>query len=523
MDGHLAHVVGSVHVGPRVTVPTRCMLLLLVLVLLGGCAGTGFSTTGTTPSVSSPGTVGVSTGTAAGDAGLGGSGAAVTTSLTVSQPPESSPQIGVNFIRFFWAQGREMGGREMGQRRGRADGAVQDFTLPEVVFADFAKLGIQAYRQFVMGDLLWDVVEPSDDEWQFERADAVLMNSSSEPIVTLFSLQYASPNPPWATADDVFQKTLGPEARDYLTTVVKRYAPYVRYWELGNEMDHWRAADPGGIAPPGSGAGAQSLPACLPTDGFTPQEQGAFLAEAAALIRELDPDAVIVMPGISGLDTYQLSTWLPAVVQGGGKEWFDIVSYHYYLSWFRFPGARLGLTETLKDLGVDKPVWLTETGSSSSFTLSQRTNYPNSAESQAADIFRRVLPAYAAGDDLVLWHTYIGSPDTPDNSWRCYGLRDESGRDSVAYASFQLLTSELLPVERVEVVTAEGLYGLNVYRVTTRAGAVRYVAWGMGTWRVPEGVTEAAGVVAGAKGSFTWRGVSAGDTLTLSDTPILLR
>ncbi|NLE74508.1 MAG: hypothetical protein GX604_07770 [Actinobacteria bacterium] len=485
---------------------------MLLLGVLTGCGDTSLNTAGRSSSTS-----GLGEGAESSDTGVS----------TVPGNTSSPPQIGVNSIRFFWTQGSDMADHEMGRQGGSEEGAVQSFTLPDIVFADFAELGVQAYRQFFTADLLWDVVEPRDDDWQFERADAVLMKSPSEPIVTLFSLQYASPNPPWATSEDMFQKTLGAEARDYLTTVVKRYAPYVRYWELGNEMDHWRIADPEGSlaseADPET-PGTHSLPSCLPVDGFTPQEQGAFLAEAAALIRELDPDAVILMPGMSGLDTYQLTSWLPGLVEGGGSDWFDIVGYHYYLSWFRFPAARRALADMLMDVGLeDKSVWLTETGSSASFTLSQRTNYPNSARSQAADIFRRVLPAYAAGDDLVLWHTYIGSPDTPDNSWRCYGLRDEQGRNSSAYASFQLLTSELMPVDHVEALAEEGLYGCNAYRVTTGEGAVRYVVWGAGVWEVPSGMSEVTEVVVSREESFAWHSVSPGEVLILGDVPLLLR
>ena len=80
----------------------------------------------------------------------------------------------------------------------------------------------------------------------------------------------------------------------------------------------------------GYGAGAvnpypPNLPPSYPLDGFTPQEQGAFLAQAAALVRQLDPDAVIVLPGTAGISDYHLDTWFPGVIQGGGTDWFDVV------------------------------------------------------------------------------------------------------------------------------------------------------------------------------------------------------
>lgn len=57
-------------------------------------------------------------------------------------------------------------------------------------------------------------------------------------------MQYAPGTPPWARSPDEFEPALGSEAQEYLDAVIERYGPVVKYWELGNEMDHWRAADP---------------------------------------------------------------------------------------------------------------------------------------------------------------------------------------------------------------------------------------------------------------------------------------
>jgi len=91
----------------------------------------------------------------------------------------------------------------------------------------------------------------------------------------------------------------------------------VKYWEIGNEMDHWRAADPTPAATTQSKRSPRGLPPSYPLDGFSPQEQGAFFAQVADFIRARDPDAVIVMPGMGGLSDYTLNTWLAGVIEGG--------------------------------------------------------------------------------------------------------------------------------------------------------------------------------------------------------------
>lgn len=420
-----------------------------------------------------------------------------TLSNTMNRP--NNPQIGLNFIRFYWQNG--------------LDAAI---VQPEAIFADFKDLGIHTFRQFVKADLLWDVVEPQDNQWNFAASDTVLANPDFEPIVTLFAMQYASATPPWAKTPAEFQKTMGPEATDYLTTVVQRYAPYVRYWELGNEMDHWRAAASNENAAP-----IDKMPSAHPLDGFSPQEQGVFLAQAAAIIRANDPDAVILMPGMSGLDDYTIQTWLSGVVSGGGTNWFDIINYHFYSSWERYTLLRPHLNSAIQTLKLDnKPIWQTETGSTSSPTLVIRTNYPNSTTSQSADVFRRIVQSYGYGDQLVMWHTYIGSGGESD--WRAYGIRSETGEIQPAYWSFKLLVSELIPFERVETIASDAK-GINVYAIYTRTAQVKYVAWGSGSYTVPVGPSQITQVTPDAQGSFNWQPVQTGQTLLLSSIPILLR
>lgn len=430
----------------------------------------------------------------------------------VSAPDRSDavPQFGLNFIRFFWSE------------EGATDMSIINtdisYAQPDWIFEDFDELGVEAFRQFIKADLLWDIVEPQDDQWHFDEADAVIIHAPIQPIVTLFKLQYASPTPPWS---DEFQKTMGVEATDYLTTVVQRYAPYVTYWEIGNEMDHWRAFDPNDD---GDADSAHHANTAVPPGGFSPEEQGAFLAEAAAIIRANDPDAVILMPGMGGIDAYTLDTWFAGVLAGGGSDWFDIVNYHFYPNWVMLTPRHRDLDRFMAAQGIDdKPIWLTETGSTADPSLTDRTDYPNSPETQAADVFRRAILAYALGDDFVMWHTYIGSPAVPNNTWRLYGVRTDTAVMQPSYAAVQLLTTELLPYQSVEPVSGQIVRGWHVYKVETAASQTKYVAWGEGDFRVPDGITQMTTVVPNADGGYEWTAVSAGETIPLTDVPLLFK
>ena len=93
-----------------------------------------------------------------------------------SQTSSTTIQVGLNFIRVL-------------------SGEVPAFDQPAQVFADFERLGAQMFRQMAHADLTWQNIEPHDNEWHFENADAVLLAAPQVPVVTLFSYQYASPTP----------------------------------------------------------------------------------------------------------------------------------------------------------------------------------------------------------------------------------------------------------------------------------------------------------------------------------------
>lgn len=407
------------------------------------------------------------------------------------------PQLGLNFMRYHWNKPGE-----------------KAFT-DEEISSSLKALNVDAMRQLVRADLVWRDIEPRNDEWNFSRADAVLSRAPVTPIVTLFSLQYASGSPPWESGPGAFRPGLGVHAKDYVETVVKRYADQVQYWEIGNEMDHWRAADPGDRRrPPGR------QPPHSPPGGYSPEAQGRFVAEVAALIRTHDPDAVIVMPGMAGLSSYVLETWLPAFVRGAGPTGFDVVNYHFYGGWRQLVERRTRLAQVLRDLGLeDKPVWLTETGATSSQELTVRTNYPNSEQQQAADVFRRAILAWGEGDQAVFWHTFVSSPDRPRNRWRGYGLCRPDGTPKPAFASMSLLGEHAQG--HTEIVKMQGLKrGQYGYRLTLKNGSERWVVWGTGTTTVlrAKGMTS---VVPNSKGEHPF--VAVPTSIPLTDIPVLLR
>lgn len=398
----------------------------------------------------------------------------------------STPSFGLNFIRFYSTDSDEM----------------EAATQPSTVSQDFDSLGVGVYRQLTSADLIWSNVETADGTFDFTKEDGVLPVLDHEPIVDLFSYQYADGTTPWdeLMGDDTPEKNLTAQQEEYIGTVVDRYKDNVKYWEIGNEMDHWELTRPG---------------------EFTAEEQGAWLANVAQVIREHDSDAIIVLPGLISITSGNVGDWLPGAVAGGGTDWFDVVGYHYYGRWQAFNTEREALQDLLEQLGIqDKPVWMTETGTSSDPTNTDRTNYPNSEAQQAADIFRRALLGYAAGDKMMIWHSYIGN-DESDEEFRYFSLVNEDLTQQDAYYTTQLLTQQVIPFVNIERID-EAQY---IYKVKRNDHSKVYVAWS-GTnseFSIPDNMTEMTSVVPNSDGTFTWKEVTPGERVELSTIPILVR
>ncbi len=421
------------------------------------------------------------------------------TGVTYTTPAGGTP-IGVNDVWF-------------GERT-PDPGGQRAMTVAEAA-TEFSLLGVNRFRQFPLHDALWHGVQPQAGGFLWQGPDAVIPAFPHMALPTLFDLQFANATPPWRRDTGMsFTATCDGDTDAYVAAVVDRYKEQVTYWEIGNEMDHWRAADPG-VNPPGR----EQRPANRPAEGYSPEEQGRFLACVAATIRKHEPSAKIVMPGMGEISDQVLDAWLTGVISGAGKDTFDVINYHFYEPWDRLPGAHAHLRAKLAELGLaDREVWLTETGATSDPTLDKRTNYPNSESEQAADVFRRMTLAYGYGDRTVLWHTLVDSESGDANPWRGYGLLTNTDRRrKMSWYAFQLLAHEVLPFDTATVLEA----GLDRYVVhfTRPGGGQRWVAWGRGSLARPAGATRETTVL--ITGSPPWAPLT-GETIPLTEVPVLI-
>ena len=166
---------------------------------------------------------------------------------------------------------------------------------------------------------------------------------------------------------------------------------------------------------------------------------------------------------------------LDKLLEGGAGDHFDLGNIHYY----GLTGddleerieRRFGEYRALLDRhGVDAPIWVTETGTSSH--ADSRLSGKSSERAQARDVVRRLVVFAAVGAERVIWHNYrVTSP--ADHFHEC-NLISARGGPKPAYHAYVNLVSRIGRFERVEALRTDDV---RVYRFHDAGGDAVTVAW----------------------------------------------
>lgn len=123
---------------------------------------------------------------------------------------------------------------------------------------------------------------------------------------------------------------------DHIRNLATRYKGKVKYWEIFNEPN---------------------------AHGFKPEDYVELLKQAHAIFKEIDSEAKIVGP--CGTSSYH--DWTEAVLAAGGGPYFDILSFHNYISMSPLKNHELGRVTAVKKsmrehIGRELPMWNSECG-----------------------------------------------------------------------------------------------------------------------------------------------------------------
>lgn len=194
----------------------------------------------------------------------------------------------------------------------------------------------------------WERLEPVKGQWQFDRLDKLISLSEKNGVEPLLTLGIT---PRWASArpgeDFVYGKGGRAEPADiadwerYVRTVAGRYKGRIRYYELWNEPTFTELEQNKGFY---SGSA----------------EKMVELARVARrVLRKIDPDIRMLTPGFTD-DGRRLDLFLRL----GGKEFTDIVSYHFYSPRPEAMAYRVSqIRAVMASHGIaDRELWNTEYG-----------------------------------------------------------------------------------------------------------------------------------------------------------------
>ncbi|MBC8160544.1 MAG: hypothetical protein H7Z42_04920 [Roseiflexaceae bacterium] len=294
-----------------------------------------------------------------------------------------------------------------------------------------AELVAQSGAGWAREDVHWWRVQPREGVWDWSFTDAAFRALIERGVKIVGVLGHP---PGWATpfGGDAPQDVsfYAPDQQrfvEYTRAVVTRYGGYVDHWEVWNEPDNqlfWR-----------------------PTPD--PAAYARLLIETHAAIKQIDPQASVLLGGISPFDT----RFLRGVAEAGAWQSFDILAIHPYVDPHSpEDGALLaaadGVRAMMERLG-QKPLWATEVGWSSG--PGDRDRVGVDEDTQANYLTRAMLLMWRAGIERSFWYALKDDPGNPYGLLALGSGRNDYSRPKPAYRAFQTLSRQLAGAEFVSM------------------------------------------------------------------------
>ncbi len=289
----------------------------------------------------------------------------------------------------------------------------------EEVMDQAEEAGVQWGRE----EFRWDTIEPSDDSFSWNAYDSVVDQYEAHGIKMVGLLTYSSE---WANPKGEFYPPDTTAWKDYVGTVAKRYKGRVDYWEIWNEPNH---------------------------EGFwkgTTKEYATLIEAASDTITAKNPDAKIVLGGLSGADTDfldELYTELnnPSVI--------DVVAIHpYRTSNGGFNASPEKSKDGLNTLRTDilniksivrrhdkknTPIWLTEIG--------WPTHTDGVSEKEQAQYLMRTYTAALTIPQVkkLFWYSFNDTSSDKTDAESNFGIVDVNYKKKKAFSAYSFTKKHL--------------------------------------------------------------------------------
>jgi Beta-galactosidase len=270
----------------------------------------------------------------------------------------------------------------------------EETTTMEIIRNDFEFLKKHDVK-FMRISFGWDAIESTEGKYDWLFWDDFVKMAVDEYGITL--LPYICYVPQWSSTnpqDTMFFWNYPPKDNkpwgDFIKALVNKYKDRIKTWELWNEPDIW-----------------------IYWQGSRKQFVD-FMRVGAEAVREADPSAKIVFPGIA----YDPEFVKDLFKNWGMSKYFDIINMHnYYETWHRHPIEEITnyvneVYDVVWRYGNNQPLWMAEVGYSTfrkgarvSDSYNAYFEYEHSPEYQAIHLFKTLaLVASTEKISAVAWY-----------------------------------------------------------------------------------------------------------------------
>lgn len=257
-----------------------------------------------------------------------------------------------------------------------------------------------AGASFVRTDFDWNVCQPEiNGPFDFKQHLSMMKSIAKKNLHVIGILWPKVPSRTFTQYEEYIQRN------------VALYKKNIKYWEVVNEADQMNKRQ----------------------EDFSPESYVRMLRVANRIIKKENKNAKVLL---SSIDIYK-DSFYEEVFKAGVVNDFDILNIHLYVNKDTQPEGLIGYFKWVQMMsskyGIDKPVWLTETGCTTVPTY-------GTEEIQAQRLPRMFVISFALGVDKVFWYKSRSCELSEDNGEYFHGLWHKDYTPKPAFYAYQTLT-----------------------------------------------------------------------------------
>ncbi len=268
----------------------------------------------------------------------------------------------------------------------------------------FDDIGIKFARE---GLFVWEDIEETPGNYNWGETDAIVnlaQQKNAKLLFTIWAINLNDQQTCRLSGDPCYGDVSCTPCNmtrysEFLTASINRYKDSVKYWQVGNELNHaWKE---------------------------TPESYADFAKFNYDIIKQNCPDCMVVLGGVSSRPSGYYSFYRRVIKKAGvikndgNGETFDIFDFHwagYYNNYTSLKDNRNNQTYYFKPYvndikndmrtnNINADIWITEMGTYSSDPVDETgiVNPPQTERQQAVELVKRYIYSVSADVKKIFW------------------------------------------------------------------------------------------------------------------------